>query len=105
MQAKHLIIIALAGIVALIGFNIFNSSYDEQNGVTTVVNDISAETETTAVDTPIDNGTSSSDIASSEIIDKPLGEQPKAILDNAAMQIEQVQKMDQQRLEQMSNIQ
>ena len=98
MQMKHLIIFALAGIVVLIGFNIFNGNRHEQNRAVAVNSDTPSETVVQAVNN--DASTDSSDIAS-----KPLGQQPKAILDKASTDIEQAEQLNQERLEQMSNTQ
>lgn len=94
MQMKHLIIFALAGIVLLIGFNMFNSNRHESRiAAATSSTTISPDTTTSSEDTVNTN----TDIAS-----QPLGKQPKAILDNATAQIEQAEQVNQERVEQMS---
>ncbi|MCH1783209.1 hypothetical protein [Psychrobacter glaciei] len=96
MQMKHLIIFALAGIVLLIGFNMFNSNRHESR--------IAAATSTT---TSPATAISSEDTVNvtTDIANQPLGKQPKAILDNATAQIEQAEQVNQERVEQMSDAQ
>ena len=93
MQMKHLIIFALAGIVLLIGFNMFNSNRHESRIA-------AATSSTTSPDTTI----SSEDTVNvtTDIANQPLGKQPKAILDNATAQIEQAEQVNKERVEQMS---
>ena len=96
MQMKHLIIFALAGIVLLIGFNMFNSNRHESRiAAATSSTTISPDTTTSSEDTV--NTNTNTDIAS-----QPLGKQPKAILDNATAQIEQAEQVNKERVEQMS---
>ncbi|HCT72478.1 hypothetical protein ACT3N8_13305 [Psychrobacter aquimaris] len=97
MQMKHLIIFALVGMVALLGFNLINGSQREKDreSITTSSSTEQASTGVTESDSNNDEKNSSVDITS-----KPLGEQPKAILDSATTQIEQAQQADQQRLDQ-----
>lgn len=80
MHIKHLIIFAIAGIVILLGFNTMNGQVEQ--------------TDINAVES---NG---SDIAS-----KPLGQQPKAVIDKATTQIAQAEQVNQQRTEQMADTQ
>lgn len=97
MQMKHLIIFALAGIVILIGFNIFNSSRHESR--------IAAAASSSATPMPPDTAISSDGNTvntTTDIASQPLGKQPKAILDNATAQIEQAEQINQERVEQMS---
>lgn len=97
MQAKHLIILALVGIVILLGFNIINGNRHEQNRAVVA----SSVTPTSTIEVvPHQDTNHSVDVAS-----QPLGQQPKAIIDNATNQINQAQQTDQQRLEQMNNTQ
>ena len=96
MQMKHLIIFALAGIVLLIGFNMFNSNRHESRIAAATSSTTSLATAISSEDTVNTN----TDIAS-----QPLGQQPKAILDNATAQIEQAEQVNQERLEQMSDAQ
>lgn len=93
MQMKHLIIFALAGIVLLIGFNMFNSNRHESRIEAATSSTTSPATAISSEDTVNTN----TDIAS-----QPLGKQPKAILDNATAQIEQAEQVSQERVEQMS---
>ena len=86
MEMKHLIIFAVVGMVALLGFNMLNGNQRDK--------DIDAIT-TSSQPEKVNNGTS--DIAS-----QPLGEQPKAILDNATTKINQAQQADATRLQQTS---
>ncbi len=97
MQMKHLIIFALVGMVALLGFNLINGSQREKDreSIATSSSTEQASTGVTESDSNNDEKNSSVDITS-----KPLGEQPKAILDSATTQIEQAQQADQQRLDQ-----
>jgi len=100
MQMKHLIVFALVGIVLLLGFNMINSSRHEQNRAVAVNNDLPAPSTEAAVNEPDTSSSQSVDVAS-----KPLGEQPKAIIDNATTQIDQAQQVDKERLEQMDSAQ
>lgn len=100
MQMKHLIIFALVGIVLLLGFNMINGSRHEQNRATVVNNDVPAQSSDAAIKESGANSDQSVDIAS-----KPLGEQPKAIIDNATSQIDQAQQVDKERLEKMDSTQ
>ena len=97
MQMKHLIIFALVGMVALLGFNLINGNQRDKDreSITTSSSTEQASTGVTESDSNNDEKNSSVDITS-----KPLGEQPKAILDSATTQIEQAQQADQQRLDQ-----
>lgn len=95
MQMKHLIIFALAGIVLLIGFNMFNSNRHESRIAAATSSTTSPATAISSEDTV--NTNTNTDIAS-----QPLGKQPKAILDNATAQIEQAEQVNQERVEQMS---
>ncbi|SNT71006.1 hypothetical protein [Psychrobacter sp. LV10R520-6] len=100
MQAKHLIVFALAGIVLLLGFNMINGSRHEQNRAVAVNNDLPVQSTDAAVNEPDISSNQSVDVAS-----KPLGEQPKAIIDNATTQIDRAQQVDKERLEQMDSAQ
>jgi len=90
MQMKHLIIFAVVGMVALLGFNMMNGSQREKNRQALAINDSSALTNDSV-------STTSANIAS-----QPLGQQPKAILDDANAKINQAQQADTARLEQTS---
>ena len=90
MEMKHLIIFAVVGMVALLGFNMLNGNQRDKNREA-----ITASSEPELVNS--DNNSNTSDIAS-----QPLGQQPKAILDNATAKIDQAQQADTARLEQTS---
>lgn len=95
MEMKHVIIFAVIGIVALLGFNIVNGNSREKNrevAVSTVATDSATD-----ADSSQDNATA--------ITSKPLGEQPKAMLDDATNKINQAQQSEQDRLDQMNNAQ
>lgn len=95
MQMKHLIIFALAGMVILLGFNMINGSRHENRRVAT--NEVAI---------PInDSEASTQPSASAEITSKPLGEQPKAIMDKATTEINEAQQADAARLAQMNDAQ
>lgn len=100
MEMKHIIIFAVIGIVALLGFNIINGNSHEKNRKMIVSSTVS-EQPTAAAVSDTDNTTNSS----GDIANKPLGEQPKAILDDATSKIDQAQQSEQDRLDQMSNAQ
>ena len=90
MEMKHLIIFAVVGMVALLGFNMLNGNQRDKNREA-----ITASSEPELVNS--DNNSNTSDIAS-----QPLGQQPKAILDNATAKIDRAQQADAARLEQTS---
>ena len=90
MEMKHLIIFAVVGMVALLGFNMLNGNQRDKNREA-----ITASSEPELVNS--DNNSNTSDIAS-----QPLGQQPKAILDNATAKIDKAQQADAARLEQTS---
>ncbi len=101
MQRKHLIAFTLATIFMLLGFNFINSNRHEQSRAVQAGSETPAATEVNSVvESKNTSPSSSADIAA-----QPLGEQPKAIIDNATAQIEQAQQVEQQRLEQMDNAQ
>lgn len=89
MQTKHLIIFALVGIVLLLGFNMVNGNRNESNRAA-VVNKMPASS--------LSNDTAST---ATNINSKPLGEQPKAIIDDATAQVEQAQQAEQTHLAQV----
>lgn len=95
MQIKHLIVFALVGMAALLGFNIFNDNQHEKNREMLASNNVSKQV---AAEPQSEATSSSSNIAS-----KPLGEQPKAILDDATTKIDQAQQVEQARLTQMES--
>ena len=102
MQIKHLIIFALAGIVILLGFNMINGSQREKNREAIIASSQaeladSAVSKNNGPNTSNANGSDTSDIAS-----QPLGQQPKAILDDATSKIDQAQQAEAERLKQMS---
>ena len=93
MEMKHVIIFAIIGIVALLGFNIINGNSREQNrGIAT--SSVAAEQSDSTV------ATSDTDITS-----QPLSQQPKAILDSATSKIDQAQQAEQDRVEQLNTAQ
>ncbi|WP_372845111.1 hypothetical protein [Psychrobacter sp.] len=105
MQMRHLIIFAIVGIFGLLGFNIINSSQREKHREA-----ITANSETELADSALsknNDADASSAIASdtSGIASKPLGQQPKAILDNATAKIDQAQQADAARLKEMRSAQ
>jgi len=95
MEMKHVIIFAVIGIVALLGFNIVNGNSREKNREVAV--------STVATDSATDADSSQDNAAA--ITSKPLGEQPKAMLDDATSKINQAQQSEQDRLDQMNNTQ
>lgn len=101
MQMKHLIIFALVGMVALLGFNLINGSQREKNRELIVSNATPEQSTTSAAISDKDHATS----GSINVASQPLGKQPKAILDNANSQIEQAQQADKERLDQMGSVQ
>lgn len=100
MEMKHIIIFALAGFVLLIGFNMMSGGRDDSNATAVVDSSVPAPA---PVSTPTDTTTQSA--ASESIASQPLGQQPKAILDNATSKIDQAQQADKERLDQMSSAQ
>ena len=98
MQIKHLIIFAVIGIVALLGFNVVNGNSHEKNraGAT---NNATSESATGPAVSDTDQATSGSD----SIASKPHGDQPKAILDDATSKINQAQQTDQAQLAQVNS--
>ena len=106
MQMKHLIIFALAGMVILLGFNMVSGSQREKNREAIIANN---ETEQGATDAAESNDANASTVNpttnTSDIASKPLGQQPKAIIDKATTQIEQAEQVNQQRSEQMMDTQ
>ncbi|MBH0094774.1 hypothetical protein I6E61_00025 [Psychrobacter sp. NZS113] len=99
MQMKHLIIFALVGMVALLGFNLINGSQRDKNREALVS---SAASQQSSINTEIPE-THIEASSSDAITSKPLGEQPKAILDSATTQIDQAQQAEQKNLEEMDN--
>lgn len=97
MQKKHLMAFTLATIVLLLGYNLVNGYRQEQNRAAI------AETNAAIENNDSGNSNDNNDAANStiDVTAQPLGEQPKAILDNATTQIEQAQNLEQQRLNEM----
>jgi len=93
MQMKHLIIFALVGMAVLLGFNLINGHQRDKHREI-LVNNNSAESATATDANTGENITS-----------QPLGQQPKAILDDATTQIEQAQRAEQQRFAQVAKAQ
>ncbi len=99
MQIKHLIIFALVGMAALLGFNLISGNQHEKSREAAIDSTASEQVATgTSVSDTEESGSSSTSIAN-----KPLGEQPKAILDDATTKIDQAQQADQARLAQMDD--
>ena len=87
MQLKHLIIFALVGLVLLLGFNIVNSNRHENNRAMAMNNHVSLEGNTAVINK--DRASNSTGITN-----KPLGEQPKAIIDQSLTQIDDAKQAD-----------
>ena len=102
MEMKHLIIFAVVGMIALLGFNMMNGNQRDKNreAITASSQPKIVNTDT-AVSENISSNTSNTD-NTSNIASQPLGQQPKAILDNATTKIDQAQQADAARLEQTS---
>ena len=92
MQRKHLMVLTLATIFMLLSYNIISSYFHEKNRAELLNNDTPVVVENS-------NG------GNVKIAEQPLGEQPKAIIDNVSADIEQAQKVEQQRLEQRNDAQ
>ena len=109
MQMKHLIIFALAGMVILLGFNMISGSQREKNREVIAASNEVEKTGTDTADTADSNDANASNVNpttnTSDIASKPLGQQPKAILDKATTQIEQAEQVSQQRVEQITDAQ
>ncbi len=99
MQKKHLIAFTFATIFMLLGFNIINNYFHEKNRAALIEDDTPVATE------PASSSNSTNSNGSIDVAAQPLGEQPKAIIDNVTKDIEQAQQVEQQRLEQMDNTQ
>lgn len=99
MQIKHLIVFALVGMAALLGFNIFNNNQHEKNREMLAEDNAPVQVVADSVVTPTNEAANNS----SNIASKPLGEQPKAILDDATTKIDQSQQVEQTRLAQMES--
>lgn len=97
MQLKHLIIFALVGMALLLGFNIVNSNRHENNRA------LAANTYSLIETNTADSNTVNVVSNSTDIDNKPLGEQPKAIIDKATIQIDDAEQADKERLAQMDN--
>ncbi|ALF59673.1 hypothetical protein [Psychrobacter urativorans] len=100
MQLKHLIIFALVAMALLLGFNVINGNRHENNRAATENTETIADTTNTIASTAAD-----SDDGNNNITSKPLGEQPKAIMDKATTQIDSAQQADNARLAQMDSAQ
>lgn len=102
MEMKHLIIFAVIGMVALLGFNMMNGNQrDKDVDAITASSEPEIANTDTAVPENISSNTSNNN-HTSDIASEPLGQQPKAILDNATAKIDQAQQADAARLEQTS---
>ena len=105
MEMKHLIIFAVVGMVALLGFNMMNGNQrDKKREVITASSQPEIANTDTAISENISSNTSNTN-NTSDIASQPLGQQPKAILDNATAKIDQAQQADAARLEQTSDAQ
>ncbi len=105
MEMKHLIIFAVVGMVALLGFNMMNGNQRDKNReVITASSQPEIANTDTAISENISSSTSNTN-NTSDIASQPLGQQPKAILDNATAKIDQAQQADAARLEQTSDAQ
>ncbi|MEH6667607.1 MULTISPECIES: hypothetical protein [Psychrobacter] len=93
MEMKHVIIFAIIGIVALLGFNIINGNSREQNR--------EIATSSVAAEQP-DSTVATSD---TDITSQPLSQQPKAIVDSATSKIDQAQQAEQDRVDQLDDAQ
>lgn len=104
MQAKHVIIFALIGMMALLGFNLINGNRHEKNRMATVssssANDGANIDDSDNARVNVESPAKSKDIAA-----KPLGQQPKAILDDVNAKIAQSQDEEQAKLTQMNQAQ
>lgn len=98
MQMKHLIMFSLVGIMALLAFNLIIGNQHEESRED-AVSSVTSEQKTTNTSV---SDTKESNSSSSNIGNKPLGEQPKAILDDATTKIDQAQQTNQERLAQMN---
>lgn len=98
MQLKPLIIVIVVAMFLLLVFNIINGNRHENNRAVTVHAD-------TAVDTNASGADMNSASSATDITSKPLGEQPKAIMDKATTQIDSAQQADKERLAQMDSAQ
>jgi|GEM_PF-310969 len=90
MQAKYLIVVALVGIVLLAGFNMMSSSQNEQDRAAMALKTSTAST-TGIAESYVEQPVTATE---QPITEKPLGEQPKAILDKATTQIDQAQQAE-----------
>ena len=100
MQRKHLIAFTLVTILLLLGFNIINSYRHERSRAVQVESETLVATEVNSVVESENTSPSNS----TTITPQSLGKQPKAIIDKATTQIEQAQQVEQQRLEQMTDV-
>ncbi|MGO2279477.1 MULTISPECIES: hypothetical protein [unclassified Psychrobacter] len=93
MEMKHVIIFAVIGIVALLGFNIINGNSHEQHREVAASSVAAEQTETTIV------------ASETDITSQPLSQQPKAIVDSATSKINQAQQAEQERVAQLDDAQ
>ncbi len=105
MQAKHLIVFALVGIALLIGFNVISGNQHERNRHVIASNTLVVDETDVVDDKATAPNTMSSTTSSTAITSQPLGQQPKAIIDNVTTDIAVAQQSEQQRLTQMSAVQ
>ncbi|MGP9544160.1 hypothetical protein ACT3QR_04020 [Psychrobacter sp. AOP7-B1-25] len=93
MEMKHVIIFAVIGIVALLGFNIINGNSREQNREVAASSVAAEQIEATVV------------TSETAITSQPLSQQPKAIVDSATSKIDQAQQAEQERVAQLDDAQ
>jgi cytoskeletal protein RodZ len=107
MQMKHLVVFAIVGMVVLLGFNIINGNQREKNreAITASSQAEVADTQAAVSENNGSDTSSANDSHTSDIVSQPLGQQPKAILDDATSKIDQAQQADAVRLEQMTSAQ
>lgn len=99
MQLKPVIIFTLISMVLLLGFNVVSSSRHESNRALAANNNSLIEANTA------DSNTVNVISNSTDIGNKPLGEQPKAIIDKATIQIDDAEQADKERLVKMDEAQ
>lgn len=102
MQLKPLIIVIVVAMVLLLGFNVINGNRHENNRaeMTNAATAVDTQASSTANGADMNSASSTTDITS-----KPLGEQPKAIMDKATTQIDDAQQADNARLAQLDSAQ
>lgn len=97
MQAKTMVIIALVLMGALVLYNVAISRQDVAPVATETVT--TANTNTNASTTTVSN--TDAPKIDTDITDKPLGQQPKAILDKANNEIDKAQQLENDKMAQL----